>query len=124
MRRHPCAVGVRPAPPHPRPRRCGDRRAARRVRCDGCGTTQILLPAALQPRRADTTEVIGIALARKATGLGHRRIAAALGRSPSTVRRWCRRARDCRPSQLAVATRRPGTDPARRRRIQSTDRHR
>ncbi|AOS90783.1 MULTISPECIES: helix-turn-helix domain-containing protein [Mycobacterium avium complex (MAC)] len=67
----------------------------RRVRCDGCGTTQILLPAALQPRRADTTEVIGIALARKATGLGHRRIAAALGRSPSTVRRWCRRARDC-----------------------------
>jgi transposase len=38
--------------------------------------------------------VIGTALARKAKGLGHRRIAAALGRSPSTVRRWLRRARD------------------------------
>jgi transposase-like protein len=65
----------------------------RRARCGGCGATQILLPAALQPRRADTTEVIGTALARNAAGLGYRRIAAALGRSPSTVRRWCRRAR-------------------------------
>ena len=61
----------------------------RRVRCRGCGATQVLLPAALQPRRADSTEVIGTALARKAKGLGHRRIAAALGRSPSTVRRCC-----------------------------------
>jgi hypothetical protein len=43
-----------------------------------------LLPAALQRRRADATEV-GTALARKAAGMGHRRIAAALGRSPSTV---------------------------------------
>ena len=65
----------------------------RRVRCRGCGATQILLPGALQPRRADSTEVIGTALARKAAGLGHRRIAAVLGRSPSTVRRWLRRAR-------------------------------
>jgi hypothetical protein len=38
----------------------------RRVRCCGCGATQVLLPAALQPRRADCTEVIGTALARKA----------------------------------------------------------
>jgi hypothetical protein len=66
----------------------------RRARCRGCGATQVLLPAALQPGRADTTEVIGTALARKANGLGYRRIAAALGRSPSTVRRWLRRARD------------------------------
>jgi transposase-like protein len=66
----------------------------RRVRCGGCGATQVLLPAALQPRRADATEVIGTALARKAAGMGYRRIAAALGRSPSTVRRWLRRARD------------------------------
>ena len=66
----------------------------RRVRCRGCGATQILLPAALQPRRADTTEVIGTALARKAAGLGHRQIAVVLGRSPSTVRRWLRAARD------------------------------
>ena len=65
----------------------------RRVRCRGCGATQVLLPAALQPRGADCTEVIGTALARKAKGLGYRRIAAALGRSPSTVRRWLRRAR-------------------------------
>ncbi|MGO9929498.1 MAG: hypothetical protein ACLPLP_26195 [Mycobacterium sp.] len=56
----------------------------RRARCNGCGTTQILLPAALQPRHADTTEVIGTALVHKAAGLGHRRIAATLGRSPST----------------------------------------
>ena len=66
----------------------------RRARCRGCGATQILLPAALQPRRADATEVIGTALARKANGQGSRRIAAALGRSPSTVRRWLHRARD------------------------------
>ena len=65
----------------------------RRVRCGGCGATQVLLPAALQPRRSDATEVIGTALARKAAGMGYRRIAAALGRSPSTVRRWLRRAR-------------------------------
>lgn len=66
----------------------------RRVRCGGCGATQILLPAALQPRRADATEVIGTAFARKSVGMGYRRIAAALGRSPSTVRRWLRRGRD------------------------------
>ena len=65
----------------------------RRVRCRGCRATQILLPATLQPRRADSTEVIGTALVHKAAGLGHRRIAAVLGRSPSTVRRWLRRAR-------------------------------
>ena len=67
----------------------------RRVRCGGCEATHVLLPAALQARRADATEVIGTALARKAAGLGHRRIAATLGRSPSTVRRWLRRARGC-----------------------------
>jgi transposase-like protein len=67
----------------------------RRVRCRRCGVTQILLPAALQPRQADTIEVIGTALVRKAKGQGYRRIAGTLGRSPSTVRRWLRRARDC-----------------------------
>lgn len=66
----------------------------RRARCRGCETTHVLLPAALQPHRADATEVIGTALAHKAAGHGHRRIAAALSRSPSTVRRWLRRARD------------------------------
>ena len=64
----------------------------RRVRCRDCATTHILLPTALQPRRADTTEVIGTALAHKANGLGFRRIAARMGRAESTVRRWLRRA--------------------------------
>ena len=64
----------------------------RRARCTGCGCTQILLPAAVQPRLADATDVIGAALASKAAGHGHRRIAAELQRSPSTVRRWLRRA--------------------------------
>lgn len=64
----------------------------RRVRCADCGTTQILLPTALTLRRADTTEVIGVALAAKAAGAGFRTIAARLGRPPSTVRAWLRRA--------------------------------
>lgn len=64
----------------------------RRARCTRCARTQILLPANLQPRLADTTEVIGTALASKAAGHGHRRIATELHRSPSTVRRWMRRA--------------------------------
>ncbi len=64
----------------------------RRARCTRCAHTQILLPATVQPRLADTTDVIGTALASKAAGHGHRRIATALHRSPSTVRRWLRRA--------------------------------
>lgn len=64
----------------------------RRARCPGCARTQILLPAAVQPRLADATAVIGTALASKADGHGHRRIATELDRSPSTVRRWLRRA--------------------------------
>jgi DNA-directed RNA polymerase specialized sigma24 family protein len=36
-------------------------------------------------------EVIGAALLAKASGLGHRRIAAALGVPATTVRRWLRR---------------------------------
>ena len=64
----------------------------RRVRCRGCGSTHIVLPAALQPRRADTTAVIGTALQHKADGLGYRRIAVLLDRPESTVRRWLRRA--------------------------------
>ena len=66
----------------------------RRVRCRDCATTHILLPTALQPPRADTTEVIGTALAHKANGLGFRRIAARMGRAELTVRRWLRRATD------------------------------
>jgi len=62
-----------------------------RARCTACTTTQVLLPAALQVRRADTTEVIGNALIHKANGLGFRRIAARIDRPESTVRRWLRR---------------------------------
>ncbi|MDV7242258.1 MULTISPECIES: hypothetical protein [Rhodococcus] len=42
-----------------------------RVRCAGCSKTQVLLPTALQVRRADTTEVIGTAFVHKANGLGY-----------------------------------------------------
>jgi len=64
----------------------------RRARYTGCGCTQILLPAVMQPRLADAAEVIGTALASKAAGHGHRHIADELQRPPSTVRRWLRRA--------------------------------
>ncbi len=65
----------------------------RRARCADCRATQVLLPGQLISRRADSTEVIGNALAAKAaTGAGHRSIAASLGRPVSTVRRWLRRA--------------------------------
>lgn len=63
----------------------------RRARCTGCGRTQVLLPAALSVRRADSLEVIGTALAAKAAGSGYRTIAAHMGRPLSTVRRWFRR---------------------------------
>jgi hypothetical protein len=42
-------------------------------------------------RRRDTVEVIGMALTAKARGVGHRRIAADLGRPAATVRGWLRR---------------------------------
>src|SRR5665648_1048493 len=62
-----------------------------RVRCTACLKTQVLLPAELHLRRADTTQVIGNALLHKANGLGFRRIAARMDRPESTVRRWLRR---------------------------------
>lgn len=63
----------------------------RRARCSACGATQVILPAACLPRRADATEVVGAALLAKARGNGYRRIARDLQRSVSTVRRWLRR---------------------------------
>jgi transposase len=65
----------------------------RRARCGWCRRTEVLLPAWCLPRRRDALEVVVAALAAKAEGRGHRRIAADLDRSPSTVRRWLRRAR-------------------------------
>jgi hypothetical protein len=64
----------------------------RRARCGSCETTHVLLDACSVPRRRDGAEVIGEALLAKAGGEGHRRIAARLGRSPSTVRGWLRAA--------------------------------
>lgn len=66
----------------------------RRARCGDCEGTQILLPATLTVRRADSTEVIGAALAAKAGGAGFRAIAATLARPVSTVRSWLRRVPD------------------------------
>lgn len=63
----------------------------RRAICGGCGRTQVLLVAWALARRADGVSVIGEALAGAAAGLGHRRIAAGLGRPESTVRGWLRR---------------------------------
>jgi hypothetical protein len=63
----------------------------RRSRCTGCRATHVLLPVLVLVRRADTVAVIGAALAAKAAGLGHRRIATGLGRPAETVRGWLRR---------------------------------
>lgn len=63
----------------------------RRGRCRDCGATHVLLLVDALVRRADTAAVIGSALADKAAGLGHRRIADRLGRPASTVRGWLRR---------------------------------
>jgi hypothetical protein len=63
----------------------------RRSWCPGCGGTHVLLPASLLARRADAVAVIGGALLAKQAGMGHRRVAALLGRADSTVRGWLRR---------------------------------
>jgi hypothetical protein len=63
----------------------------RRSRCRGCGVTHVLLPVLVLVRRADVAVVIGLALAAKAAGAGHRRIAVGLGRPAATVRGWLRR---------------------------------
>jgi hypothetical protein len=62
----------------------------RRARCVACRATHVLLAVSCLLRRADAAEVIGAALAAKATGEGHRRIAARLRRPDSTVRGWLR----------------------------------
>lgn len=66
----------------------------RRARCRGCRQTHVLVPAGFVARRADTIEVIGVALVAKARGAGARRIAAQPGRPVTTVRRWLRGTED------------------------------
>lgn len=63
----------------------------RRSRCRGCRGTHVLLPVRVLLRRLDLVEVIGRALLAKASGEGHRRIAAALRVPEETVRSWLRR---------------------------------
>jgi len=67
----------------------------RRAKCRGCARTHVLLPQVCLLRRRDAVAVIGAALAARAAGRGHRRIAARLGVPKDTVRGWLRRfARD------------------------------
>jgi hypothetical protein len=63
----------------------------RRARCHGCGVTHVLLPVGVLLRRADAVEVVGAAIAAKATGVGARPIAVLLDRPLGTVRGWLRR---------------------------------
>ncbi|WP_409474685.1 DUF6431 domain-containing protein [Streptomyces sp. HC307] len=65
----------------------------RRSRCTGCQVTHLLLPEVLWPRRMDAAEVIGAGLEIAALGMGHRQVAAHLGRAEDTVRGWIRRFR-------------------------------
>jgi hypothetical protein len=73
--------------------RLADRSELRRPRrsiCRACAATHVLVSEDTLLRRRDGVEVIGVALTAKARGHGHRKIAADLGRLPSTVRGWLR----------------------------------
>lgn len=77
----------------------------RRSRCSsvgGCGSTHVLLPANVLLRRADAVDVIGAGLLAAAGGLGHRAVAARVGRPASTVRGWLRRTAGVADRVLAV----------------------
>jgi transposase-like protein len=71
----------------------------RRSRCTGCQVTHVLLPETVWPRRMDAAEVIGAGLEIAALGMGHRQVAALLGRADDTVRGWIRRFR-CRSEDI------------------------
>ena len=64
----------------------------RRARCRSCLVTHVLLPVTVLLRRAYAAEQIWMALAARAQGVGHRRIAAGLNVPATTVRGWLRRA--------------------------------
>ena len=68
-----------------------ERRRPRRSRCCRCALTHVLVAEDCLARRRDAVEVIGAALAAKAAGHGHRRIAHDFGRLAATVRNWLRR---------------------------------
>ena len=64
----------------------------RRARCRSCLVTHVLLSVTVLLRRAHAAERIWAALAARAEGAGHRRIAASLAIPATTVRGWLRRA--------------------------------
>jgi hypothetical protein len=64
----------------------------RRGRCHACLVTHVLLPVTVLLRRAYTAERIWAALTDRASGWGHRRIAAGLAVPAATVRGWLHRA--------------------------------
>ena len=96
MRCPACAGGLGSWGSYPRRVRVGRARfrlLVRRAFCRACERTHALLPGFLLARRLDAVDVIGCALEMAAGGRGYRPIAAALGRSPATVRGWLRRLR-------------------------------
>ncbi len=76
----------------------------RRTRCRSCQRTHVIASTRNYPRRPDTAETIGAALTAAARGLGHRRIAEAIGIPATTVRGWIRRARANSENVRANAT--------------------
>lgn len=99
--------------------RCPDGRRRlrfRRARCRACKATHVLVPTSTLLRRLDMVEVIGAALLAKVAGLGHRRIAGALGRRhhrPRLLRRVGRRAAELWALAALLAHRhdpQPGSD--------------
>lgn len=80
---------------HARPRRLRMLSGSRVIRprrscCRACGSTHVLIPGVMLPRRADGIRVIGKALLEHVAGHGHRPIAARLRRPAATVRGWIR----------------------------------
>jgi len=68
-----------------------ERRRPRRARCRSCLVSHVLVARDCLRRRRDAVGVIGAALAAKAAGRGHRKIAKTLELPVSTVRGWLRR---------------------------------
>lgn len=88
------------------------RRRPRRCRCVGCGRTHVLISDDTLLRRRDLVAVIGAALVAKAVGVGHRRVALALGVPASTVRGWFRRfARNAEAIRVWFTVLAHGLDP-------------
>lgn len=81
-----------------------ERHTPRRARCRSCRRTHVLVSARTFPRRPDPVETVASALVAAASGLGHRRVAAQIGRPASTVRDWLRRARANSEAVRAAAT--------------------